>query len=98
MTIDLHKWTSADRESLMALCNAVDGTFLSDRLPSSRDEMAAVLVMFIWPFLAIDYQSVMRNSSHLSHDYWPFFWSFACLLISLSPISTALVINAIWLS
>ena len=71
--------------------------FISGR-PSSRDEMAAVLVMFIWPFLAIDYQSVMRNSSHLSHDYWPFFWSFACLLISLSPISTALVINAIWLS
>ena len=33
MTIDLHKWTSADRESLMALCNAVDRTFLSDRLP-----------------------------------------------------------------
>ena len=33
MTIDLHKWTSADREELMALCNAVDRTFLSDRLP-----------------------------------------------------------------
>ena len=27
MTIDLHKWTSADREALMALCNAVDRTF-----------------------------------------------------------------------
>ena len=33
MTIDLHKWTFADREVLMALCNAVDRTFLSDRLP-----------------------------------------------------------------
>ena len=33
MTIDLHKWTFADREALMALCNAVDRTFLSDRLP-----------------------------------------------------------------
>ena len=43
--------------------------FFIGGLPSSRDEMAAVLV-----------------------------WSFACLLISLSPISTALVINAIWLS
>ena len=33
MTVDLHKWTFADREALMALCNAVDRTFLSDRLP-----------------------------------------------------------------
>ena len=33
MTIALHKWTSADREALMALCNAVDRTYLSDRLP-----------------------------------------------------------------
>lgn len=33
MTIDLHKWTFSDREALMALCNAVDRTFLSDRLP-----------------------------------------------------------------
>ena len=32
MIIDLHKWTSADREALMALCNAVDRTCLSDRL------------------------------------------------------------------
>ena len=32
MTIDLHKWTFADREALMALCNAVDRTYLSDRL------------------------------------------------------------------
>ena len=34
MTITLHKWTSADKEALMALCNAVDRTFLSDRLPN----------------------------------------------------------------
>ena len=33
MTIDLHKWTFADQEALMTLCNAVDRTFLSDRLP-----------------------------------------------------------------
>ena len=33
MSIDLHKWTSADREALIALCNTVDRTFLSDRLP-----------------------------------------------------------------
>ena len=30
MTITLHKWASADKEALMALCNAVDRTFLSD--------------------------------------------------------------------
>ena len=34
MTITLHKWTFADKEALMALCNAVDRTFLSDRLPN----------------------------------------------------------------
>ena len=32
MTIILHKWTSNDKEALMALCNDVDRTFLSDRL------------------------------------------------------------------
>ncbi len=41
MTIDLHKWKSADREALMALCNAVDRTFLSDRLPYPYTETDA---------------------------------------------------------
>ena len=41
MTIDLHKWTSADREALMALCNAVDRTYLSDRLPYPYTEADA---------------------------------------------------------
>jgi len=41
MTVDLHKWTFADRESLMALCNAVDRTFLSDRLPYPYTEADA---------------------------------------------------------
>ena len=41
MTFDLHKWTSADREALMALCNAVDRTFLSDRLPYPYTEADA---------------------------------------------------------
>ena len=41
MTIDLHKWKSADREALMALCNAVDRTFLSDRLPYPYTEADA---------------------------------------------------------
>lgn len=41
MTITLHKWTSADKEALMALCNAVDRTFLSDRLPNPYTEADA---------------------------------------------------------
>ena len=41
MTIDLHKWTFSDREALMALCNAVDRTFLSDRLPEPYTEADA---------------------------------------------------------
>jgi RimJ/RimL family protein N-acetyltransferase len=41
MDIDLHKWTSADQEALMALCNAVDRTFLSDRLPYPYTETDA---------------------------------------------------------
>ena len=45
MTIDLHKWTSADREALMALCNAVDRTYLSDRLPYPYTEADADLWM-----------------------------------------------------
>ena len=43
MTIDLHNWTSADREALMTLCNAVDRTFLSDRLPYPYTEADADL-------------------------------------------------------
>ena len=41
MTVDLNKWTFADREALMALCNAVDRTFLSDRLPYPYTEADA---------------------------------------------------------
>ena len=41
MTFDLHKWTSVDRKALMTLCNAVDRTFLSDRLPYPYTEADA---------------------------------------------------------
>ena len=41
MTFDLHKWTSVDRKALIALCNAVDRTFLSDRLPYPYTEADA---------------------------------------------------------
>ena len=41
MTITLHTWTSADKTALMALCNAVDRTFLADRLPNPYTEADA---------------------------------------------------------
>ena len=41
MTVDLHKWSFADREALMTLCNTVDRTFLSDRLPYPYTEADA---------------------------------------------------------
>lgn len=41
MNIDLHKWTSADREALIALCNAVDRSFLSDKLHNPYTEADA---------------------------------------------------------
>lgn len=41
MTITLHIWTPADKKALMALCNAVDRTFLSDRLPYPYTEANA---------------------------------------------------------
>ena len=41
MIISLHKWTSTDTAALIALCNAVDRTFLSDRLPNPYTEADA---------------------------------------------------------
>jgi len=41
MTITLHTWTPADKPALMALCNAIDRTFLSDRLPFPYTESDA---------------------------------------------------------
>ena len=41
MIITLHTWTPADKPALMALCNAVDRTFLSDRLPQPYTEADA---------------------------------------------------------
>ena len=37
MIITLHKWTITDKPALMELCNAVDRSFLSDRLPVRLD-------------------------------------------------------------
>ncbi len=34
MKVDFRKWSLADKKELMELCNAVDRTFLSDRLPN----------------------------------------------------------------
>ena len=33
MKIELRRWTMSDSKELTALCNAVDRSFLSDRLP-----------------------------------------------------------------
>ena len=41
MAINLHTWTPADKPALKALCNAVDRTFLSDRLPYPYTEADA---------------------------------------------------------
>lgn len=41
MTITLHNWKTDDKLVLMALCNAMDRTFLSDRLPYPYDEADA---------------------------------------------------------
>ena len=41
MTITLHTWSTTDKAALMALCNAVDRTFLSDRLPYPYTEADA---------------------------------------------------------
>ena len=41
MIITLHTWTPADKPALMALCNAVDRAFLSDRLPYPYTEADA---------------------------------------------------------
>ena len=41
MNITLRIWTRGDREELMVLCNEVDRTFLSDRLPYPYTEADA---------------------------------------------------------
>ena len=41
MIITLHTWTPADKPALMELCNAVDRTSLSDRLPYPYTEADA---------------------------------------------------------
>ena len=41
MTITLQQWTFANKPALIALCNAVDRTFLSDRLPYPYTEADA---------------------------------------------------------
>ena len=43
MAITLHTWNTHDKPALMALCNAVDRTFLSDRLPYPYTEADADL-------------------------------------------------------
>ena len=53
LTITLHKWTSADKEALIALCNAVDRTFLSDRLPYPYTEAVRQICRIAFRELAL---------------------------------------------
>ena len=41
MTITLHTWSTSDKPALISLCNVVDRTFLSDRLPNPYTEVNA---------------------------------------------------------
>ena len=66
MTIDLHKWTSADREALMALCNAVDskegvwraivvdgqvvGSISVERMANENCSVGSIGYMILTPF------------------------------------------------
>ena len=54
MTITLHKWASADKEALMALCNAVDRTFLSDRLPNPYTEAVRQICEIAFQEMALE--------------------------------------------
>ena len=38
MKVELRKWSLADKKGLIELCNAVDRTYLSDRLPNPYTE------------------------------------------------------------
>ncbi len=54
MAITLHIWTPADKKALMALCNAVDRTFLSDRLPNPYTEAVRQISEIAFQELALD--------------------------------------------
>ena len=41
MIVSLHTWATTNKPALVALCNAVDRTFLSDRLPNPYTEADA---------------------------------------------------------
>ena len=85
MTIDLHKWTFSDREALMALCNAVDRTFLSDRLPYPYTEADADwwLGMVaendgkegVWRAIVVDGQVENRSVGSIGYMILTPFWS-----------------------
>ncbi len=34
MNIELRKWSIEDKEALIKMCNSIDRSFLSDRLPN----------------------------------------------------------------
>ena len=88
MAITLHTWNTRDKPALMALCNAVDRTFLSDRLPYPYTEADADwwLGMVarndgkegVWRAIVVDGQVVGSISvERMANDYMILtpFWS-----------------------
>ncbi len=41
MNIELQKWTFDDKEALISICNSIDRSYLSDRLPKPYTEQSA---------------------------------------------------------
>ena len=76
MTIELDKWTFADQKALIALCNAVDRTFLSDRLPYPEADADWWLGMVaendgkegVWRAIVVDGQIVGSISVEMMAD------------------------------
>ena len=41
MNVELRKWTLEDKDSLIAMCNSIDRSYLSDRLPNPYTNKSA---------------------------------------------------------
>ena len=87
MIVSLHTWSDNDRESLIVLCNAVDRTFLSDRLPYPYTEADADWWLgMVWRAIVMDGQIVgsisvermaedQRNVGSIGYMILTPFWS-----------------------
>ena len=41
MRVELRKWSMADKQALITICNQIDRSYLSDRLPNPYTEVSA---------------------------------------------------------